>query len=140
MFKSVINGTPLVSDAANGFFQNISGDFFQRDATFVSTLRALVAPRMADEDRIILSFSESNYTVGDVRNNSTRAVINAICGNSHATSGYTGQIQIHNFVSQSQEDNYACLELMKSSFEQHYEGWHRLNLSLIHISEPTRPY
>lgn len=127
MFKSVINNTPLVSDAANSFFQNISGDFFQRDATFVSTLRALVAPRMEDGDRIILSFSESNFTAENVRSNSTRAVINAICGNSYATNGYSGQIQIHNFISQSQEDNYACLELMKSSFEQHYEGWHRLN-------------
>lgn len=127
MFKSVINSTPLVSDAANSFFQNIRGDYFQRDVTFVSTLRALVAPRMADGDSITLSFSETSYTVGNVRNNSTRAVVNAICGHSYAAKGYTGQIQIHNFESQSQEDNYACLELMKSSFEQQYEGWHRLN-------------
>lgn len=127
MFKSVINNTPLVSDAANSFFQNIRGDYFQRDATFLSTLRALVAPRMSTEDSIDLSFSETNFTAVQVRENSVRAIINATCGYSNALSGGTGQIQIHNFTSQSQEDNYACMELMKSSFEQHYEGWHRLN-------------
>lgn len=127
MFKSVINSTPLVSDAANSFFQNISGDYFQRDATFLSTLRALVAPRMSEEDSIYLSFSETSYSATQVRENSVRAILDAICSYSNALSGRTGQIQIHNFTSQSQEDNYACLELMKSSFEQYCDGWHRLN-------------
>lgn len=127
MFKSVINSTPLVSDAANSFFQNIRGDYFQRDATFLSTLRALVAPRMTKEDSVTLSFTETHYTAGQVRDNSIRDMLNAICRYSNALSGEMGQIQIHNFVSQSQEDNYACLELVKSSFEQQYEGWHRLN-------------
>lgn len=127
MFKSVINSTPLVSDAANSFFQNIRGDYFQRDVTFLSTLRALVAPRMATGDSIDLSFSETGFTATQVRENSISAIINAICGYSNAISGRAGQIQIHNFTSQSQEDNYACMELMKSSFENHYEGWHRLN-------------
>lgn len=127
MFKSVINSTPLVSDAANSFFQNIRGDYFQRDVTFLSTLRALVAPRMATGDSIDLSFSETGFTATQVRENSISVIINAICGYSNAISGRAGQIQIHNFTSQSQEDNYACMELMKSSFENHYEGWHRLN-------------
>lgn len=127
MFKSVINSTPLVSDAANSFFRNIIGDYFQRDATFLSTLRALVAPRMAEGDRIALSFSETSYTVDHVRGNSTREMMNAICRYSNALSGRGGEIQIHSFTSQTQDDNYACLELIKSSFEQQYEGWHRLN-------------
>lgn len=127
MFKSVIDSTPLVSDAANSFFQNIRGDYFQRDATFLSTLRALVAPRMSDEDAITLSFSETSFTAGQVRDNSVYSVLDVICGHSNALNGGIGQIQIHNFVSQSQEDNYACLELIKSSFEQQYEGWHRLS-------------
>lgn len=126
MFKSVLNSTPLVSDAANSFFQNVSGDFFQRDATFLSTLRALVAPRMGDGETIGLSFSESAYSVDEVRNNNVRAVLNAITGRSNAIQGHEGQIQIHNFVSNTQDDNYACLELVKSSFEQQYDGWHRL--------------
>lgn len=126
MFKSVINSTPLVSDAANSFFQNVGGDYFQRDATFLSTLRALVAPRMKNGERIELSFSESSYTVDNVRNNNVRAVLNAITNNSHAINGYEGQIHIHNFVSNTQDDNYVCLELVKSSFEQQYDGWHRL--------------
>lgn len=127
MFKSVINSTPLVSDAANSFFQNISGDYFQRDATFLTTLRALVAPRMSAEDNINLSFTETHYTATQVRDNNVNEMLNAICRYSNALSGAVGQIQIHSFTSQSQEDNYACLELMKSSFEQQYEGWHRLN-------------
>lgn len=127
MFRSVINATPLTSDAANSFFQNIRGDYFHGDVTFLSTLRALVAPRMAEGDRIALSFSETNYTVDHVRNNSTGRMIDAICGCANALSGRDGEIQIHSFVSQTQDDNYACLELIKSSFEQQYSGWHRLS-------------
>lgn len=125
MFKSVITSTPLVSDAANSFFQHITGDSYNRDTTFVSTLRALVAPRMTNGEKLNLIFTSSSYTVREVSNNSTDRVINAICSNSPALNR-EAQIQIHNFSSSTQEDNIACMELMKSSFEQKYDGWHRL--------------
>lgn len=56
MFKSIITTTPFTSDIANNFFQNIYGDNFQRDYSFLATLRALVAPRMKESDCLHLEF------------------------------------------------------------------------------------
>lgn len=125
MFKSVINSTPLTSDAANSFFQNIVGDGFKDDFSFLATLRALVAPRMGSEDKIYLSFGGSSYSADDVRSAPIRNVLNAICGSTDAVRGWKdGTIRIHNFYSNMQDDNYACLEAIKSSFAERYEGWH----------------
>lgn len=124
MFRAVIDNTPFTTEAANSYFENIVGDSFNRDTTFLATLRALVAPRMGEGDSISLSFSGSSYDVDTVRDNPAKAVINAIC-TSGASRG-TGRICIHNFYSSNQDDNYCCLELVKSSFEKIYRGWHRL--------------
>lgn len=129
MFKSVINSTPLVSDAANSFFQNITGRSFNRDVTFLTTLRALVHPRMTPEERLVLCFSSTNYSANDVKRNSIDRILGAIVGDTYlmdSPDSDKGIIQIHNFTSAVQEDNYACLELVKSSFESRYSGWYRL--------------
>ena len=127
MFKSVINSTPLTSSAANSFFQNIVGEGFRDDFSFLATLRALVAPRMGNDDKIYLSFTHSSYSVNDVRSNPVRKVLNAICGDVDAVRGIpNGTIRVHDFYSSTQEDNYACLELVKSSFAERYEGWHMI--------------
>ena len=68
MFKAVINSSPLVSDVANDYFQNITGDSFQSDVSFLATLRALVAPRMQEGDSIYVNYRRSNFTADDVRN------------------------------------------------------------------------
>lgn len=46
MFKTTISQTPFTSDVANGYFQNITGDSYMSDWSFLATLRALLAPRM----------------------------------------------------------------------------------------------
>lgn len=126
MFRSVIDSTPFTTDAANSYFTNIVGDSFSRDVTFLSTLRALVAPRIENGDRINLAFSSTSYEVNTVRSNPAHAVIDAICSDVIRREEH-GRIQIHNFSSSNQDDNYCCLELIKSDFENRYNGWHRLN-------------
>ena len=61
MFKTSITATPLTTDAANSYFQNITGDKFGNDDSFLATLRALVAPRIKDEESIHLIFGSSSY-------------------------------------------------------------------------------
>ena len=52
LFKSVITTTPLTTDVANGYFENrITGQSWNRDYSFLATLRALLEPRMGDGDR-----------------------------------------------------------------------------------------
>lgn len=127
MFKSVIASTPLVSESANAFFKNIRGDSFHADVTFLSTLRALVAPRMSEEDTIALSFTSSEYGASTVRNHGAQTVLGAICRYPNEIEGISGIIQIHSFKSSSPNDNTACLELVESSFEKCYSGWHRID-------------
>lgn len=128
MINQVITSTPLVSDAANTLFQNINGESFNRDFSFLSTLRALVYPRMSEEDKLYLHFSSADYTADAVRRNPIRDVVRVFSreARGNENSFREDQIYIHSFKSASQEDNYACLEAMKSSFEKYNDGWHRL--------------
>lgn len=124
MFRQTISDTPLTSNVANEFFQNIVGGGFRGDYTFISTLRALVAPRISDSEKLTLSFSSSDYSEDTVKSNPAKRVIGAIVCSSCDINGCAGVVRIHNFDNPSQTSNYACLELMKSSFTQQYEGWH----------------
>lgn len=122
MFKTIINQTPLVNDTANDFFCNkIEGEYFNHDVTFVSTLRALVAPRMQKEDRLRVEFSNTSYTAEQIGNISDISVMKTIVP--PVLSSKTGSIYIHSFTSSAQADNYAMIELFKRSFSKTYKGW-----------------
>lgn len=121
MFKSIITTTPFTSDAANNCFQNICGDHFLGDYSFLATLRALVAPRMKESDYLSLRFQNSGYTKERLINTSATTAIQAILGDD-----FHDELIIHNFINDYQEDNYAWMELMKASFCEVYSGWHRL--------------
>ena len=123
MFKSIITTTPFTSDAANNFFQNIYGDNFQRDYSFLATLRALVAPRMKESDYLHLKFQSSSYTTEQLKNT---GVTTAIQATTSLGDDIHEELIIHNFTNGSQENNYAWMELMKASFCEVYNGWHQL--------------
>lgn len=123
MFKQVIRNTQLTTDAANSFFQHINGDSFQYDVSFVSTLRALVAPRMKEGEYVYLSFYQSNYSANQLSEYSARNAVRNVCDLDDIEDG---RIIIHNFCHTSQDSNYAWMELMKSTLESVYPGWHRL--------------
>ena len=79
MFRTVIRSTQLTSDVADSFFQNIRGDGFQNDFSFLSTLRALVAPRMKDNDETInLLFKSNVYSSSAIGNVSVNSACKAI--------------------------------------------------------------
>lgn len=124
MFKTAITTNALVNDTANSFFQNIYGDPYNNDISFISTLRALVAPRMNENDVLSVRFNRTEYSASDVSSGSTSAVVKAIC--EYFNQNDVGSIYIHSFNNSAQDNNYACLELMKSSFCKVYKGWHRL--------------
>lgn len=57
MFRDCISDLPLTSNAANVLFKDkIWGDKFNNDNTFLATLRAVIAPRMEDCDKLHLRF------------------------------------------------------------------------------------
>ena len=54
VFNKEIYDLTLTSDIANEIFPNICGESYNGDNTFLATLRALLAPRMKEEDFVNL--------------------------------------------------------------------------------------
>lgn len=124
MFRATISSTALYNDAANAYFDNIIGDRYRDDVSVLSTLRALAAPRMKEGERIFLNFSSSSYTARDVSNNSANRMIKAMLDMSYY--GNQGTFIIHSIEAREQTDNYACMELMKSTFCTVYKDFERV--------------
>ena len=125
MFKSVIAATPLTTETANGFFaERIVGDSWNRDYSFLATLRALLNPRMPQGETLYLSFKSTNYSEYDLQSTS---VSNAISILMSGVSGYEGTFRIHNFTHHTQACNTAWMETVKSSLETYCPGWHRID-------------
>lgn len=124
MFKNSVSSTMLTSDAANIFFQNIRGESYGSDCTFIATLRALVAPRLPKDESIYLSFGRSDYNASVVAETPGKRMVEAIC--SGMTIDY-GKIYIHNLSNREQESNIANIELLKSQFCEVYSDWQFLD-------------
>ena len=124
MFANDITNTPLVTPAANVYFENITGDYYAADASFLTTLRALIAPRIDDKDRVHVRFGRSNYSKEAMRTHSDEAILNAMLGHYHLSRN-TGTIAVHNIHS-DKESNQATFELVERSFTNEYKGFHRL--------------
>lgn len=124
MFKTSISSTPLTSNAANAYFHNIHGDAFGNDISFVATLRALVAPRIKEDEHICLMFGQTNYDAIAVGSAPTERVVNAICRN-YELNDTNGTIVIHSFAS-SEENNLANFRAISAKFTTCYEGYYCL--------------
>lgn len=123
MFRTTISSTPMTTESANTFFQNITGASFNGDVSFVATLRALAYPRMQEGDAIRLEFTCSSYSARDVAGTRASRMVSTMLDMGYYSQG---TVVIHNCDGRTQEDNYACLELMKSTFCEVYSGFHRL--------------
>lgn len=122
MFKSVITTTPLTTDVANGYFENkITGQSWNRDYSFLATLRALLEPRMGDGDSLSLIFGDSSYDEYSLNQTDIGRAIRIITNEYY---NYDGILYIHNFTNPSPAANTAWMEMIKSSFEQRCPGWH----------------
>ena len=114
MFRQTIALTPLTTDAANSYFSNITGDRWDNDNSFLATLRALVAPRIKEEDSIRLKFGRTNYDKSTVVGNNAREVVSAICRNYNLTDS-NGLVVIHSFYN-DHDSNMANFDVINSTF------------------------
>lgn len=122
MFRETIRSTPFTSDVADDFFRNITGPSFDDDVSFLSTLRALVAPRMQDDERIELILNTSAYSAEQIASVPATKAVQAICKDRISRDNSV----ILTIFNNAQEDNFANLELIKSTFCSVYPGWHML--------------
>ena len=124
MFKNPITHTPFTTDAANDYFGSlIYGDSFQRDVSFLSTLRALVGGRLPEHEELWLRFSQSNYSQQQLINMSKTDALYRIVSD---TTSHSGKLTIHNFCNMSEDSNKAWMDFIAKTFESEYDGWHRV--------------
>jgi len=124
MFKTSIVSTPLTTDSANAFFHNIGGESFGNDNSFLATLRALVAPRIKDDEGVYLRFGRSNFSASNVSSAPAERVVRAICDNYNLNDA-SGMVIVHSFGA-DQESNLANLRLISGKFTSCYSGYHQL--------------
>jgi len=124
----MIRETPFVSEAANDYFSNIRGEPWNTDVSFLSTLRALLAPRMKEDDSLSLSFSQTNYTAEQLSGLSAARALSACVG---SWIGEQNMIHIHDFRNISNEANDAWMKVVEEHFTERYDGWHRVEKTTV---------
>lgn len=61
MFRHILRETALVNDKADAFFgERVHGESYNGDMTLVSTLRALIYPRMGESDKLFVMMKHSS--------------------------------------------------------------------------------
>ena len=66
MFNRILDDLTLSSDLAGTIFRNINCDGYNGDRSFVATLRALLHPRIGD-NQILGSLTSSTYRARAIR-------------------------------------------------------------------------
>lgn len=122
MFRKKITATPLTTDTANDYFNNITGSTYQDDISFLATLRALVAPRIKDDESITLQFGNSNYSTSQLEDAGDNSAMGALC----VPSG-DGEILIHHFSNSEPEHNTSWMNFVERKLIELRPGWHRLD-------------
>ena len=123
MFRDKIAQTSFSTATADGYFNNINAQSWDGDTSFVSTLRALIALRMGENDTLYLTYASTNYTADFLRQRSIATVVKLLHKPELCP---TGWITVHSLDAASSEDNLACLAVVKSSFTEVYPEWKRL--------------
>ena len=112
MFRDVIRQTPFVGGAADTYFSRIPSIAYNDDVSFVSTLRALVFPRMGENERIDVHFTSSHHNAEIYRAYNAVRVIKAMYDDDYYSPGY---MVIHN-ITGADEDIAANFENLEEYF------------------------
>lgn len=119
MFNDVIRETPFTTEAANTYFTNIGGDGWNGDATFISTMRALLSGRMGDDDKVTLRFRRASYDKDylETYSSSKKDMVNLVTGDALA---YNNHLFIINLCHSDAAANDAWVEAMKENLPKAY--------------------
>lgn len=123
MFKKSISNTPLTTEIANSYFRNITGEAYGSDMSFLASLRALVAPRLPENESVSVYFGRSDFNAAIVSETPARRMVEMICSNMYLGNG---QVYIHSLTSRDEANNMASIALLKAKFTEVYPGWHQL--------------
>lgn len=119
MFKTDIIDTPFTTENANTFFQNITGNKYRNDNSFLATLRALLAPRIKEEDNINLCFDRSQYDENQLRSVDAKTAVGAMVSTDVSS---RGTIYIHN-LNNSADANAIAFSYLREKFADVFPGF-----------------
>lgn len=128
MFRDAILNTPFTTPQANEYFTNIYGDAFNNDVSFISSLRALVAPRLPKDDHIRVRFNTTAHEASILSKYPERVVFNTI---TNADSMSCGDISVCSLRA-SKTDNDAIMDALENKFTSTFSGWSRINRITVH--------
>lgn len=127
MFRQIVRPTPFTSEYADEVFSNITGSPWKDDYSFLSTLRALLAPRLKDGESVHLSFSSKAYNKRVIAENTVRDVMRAIT--EYIDLNKSGSFIITNFNDATSGDdngNRVAMELIEANMTEFLPGYERL--------------
>lgn len=131
MFKTAIGVTPFTNSGANDFFgERIYGDSFVGDNTFLATLRALIYPRMKEDEKIVLRFTSSSYSARIIEENDPKTCFENICPQFYKTewgSWQDGIINIHYFDRSDANANEEWIKFVEWEFINEHKDWYRID-------------
>lgn len=126
MFRNSIAETALTTQIANDFFQNIYGNLvFGEDTTFISTLRALMHPRMKPEDSIHFRFYNHNQPASRIGRNSAASTMAGIFDGTQMRD----TTLLFNFGHYDKEENSKWMDFVEKNFIECNEGWVRVDVT-----------
>lgn len=97
MFNKTLSGLTLTKQVADGLFQNINGQDFRGDTSFLATLRALMYKRVPKEESILLRVSASRYGKYEIDGATAKDCVRAFLRNTDIMSAVPGVLHIHTF-------------------------------------------
>lgn len=121
MFNRELDRLTLTSEIANEVFPNINGVNFNYDTSFLATLRALVAPRMAKKDTLYLDVRTYTYREAALKEygdeDSIRMLTDGIGNNT---------ILVCGFCSGRESDNKASMKVVDNAFLRYFDGYEEI--------------
>ena len=121
MFDGIIRETPFTERMPNIACSNINGDSFNDDTTFVSTMRALLLPRIGMDEYVNFAYYGKHFSKHSIENNPADAVMRAFIGDaSDSSNGISLFTFGRGIARQDDEDTQACLDFIEQHFEDYY--------------------
>lgn len=120
LFRDIITSTALTSRFADEYFMDkICGENFQRDCTFVSTLRALVTPRMGDGEKLTFCVNSGRPFHGD-----PEEIVSCVISESFMESN--GWIYLLNLQGSNQDSIDKNMKAIEDLFDSTHPGFCRV--------------
>ena len=120
MFRKIIRQSPFISPGADNVFPNITGESWNGDVSFVSTLRALVTPR-ANGEKLRLVFNTLSLRESDIPRSNPSVLMSRLGSPTNAC------IRVINITSRELGSAKQWMDFCAEKFESVYQNYTRIS-------------